>query len=190
MPETSAMQTPQSPARPATAEEAQLDARLELAAKKAALRSLEAQAGGPPAAEAPAPPAGRVVITSGDKSIVIENPTPEQLAQLGAATAPSQAPTLEGWALVSLSGMVVGTIIVVTALILKHIRTRSSAQHTATDAKAEARMARIENAIESVAVEVERISEGQRFAARMLAEGAAVPERGEAIPQQRMERQP
>jgi hypothetical protein len=189
------MQTPQSPARPATTEEAQLDARMELAAKKAALRSLEAQAGGPPASEAPAAaPAGRVVIVTGDKSVTIDNPTPEQLAQLGAGTAPSQAPTLEGWALVSLSGMVVGAIIVVTALILKHIRTRSSAQHIATDAKAEARMARIENAIESVAVEVERISEGQRFAARMLAEGAAVPvavpERGEAIPQQRMERQP
>ena len=189
------MQTPQSPARPATAEEAQLDARLELAAKKAALRSLEAQAGGPPVSDAPAvAPAGRVVIVSGDKTFTIDNPTPEQLTQLGAATAPAQAPPVEGWALVAVSGMVVGTIIVMTALVLKHIRSRSSAQHTATDAKAEARMARIENAIESVAVEVERISEGQRFAARMLAEGAAVPvavpERGEAIPQQRMERQP
>ena len=38
------------------------------------------------------------------------------------------------------------------------------------DAAVEARLARIEHAIESVAVEVERISENQRFTTRLLAE--------------------
>ena len=33
----------------------------------------------------------------------------------------------------------------------------------------------IENAIESIAVEVERIREGQRYTSRMLSEGAAMP---------------
>ena len=36
----------------------------------------------------------------------------------------------------------------------------------------EARLARMENAIESVAVEMERIAEGQRFTARLLSERA------------------
>jgi hypothetical protein len=36
----------------------------------------------------------------------------------------------------------------------------------------EARLARIENAVEAIAVEVERVSEGQRFATRLLAERA------------------
>ena len=36
----------------------------------------------------------------------------------------------------------------------------------------EARLARIENAVEAIAVEVERVSEGQRFATRLLSERA------------------
>jgi hypothetical protein len=35
----------------------------------------------------------------------------------------------------------------------------------------EARLARIEQAIEAVAVEIERISEGQRFTTKLLSEG-------------------
>ena len=42
----------------------------------------------------------------------------------------------------------------------------------------EQRLARIENAVETVAVEIERISEGQRFTTRLLKErGQAVSER-------------
>lgn len=55
----------------------------------------------------------------------------------------------------------------------------------------DARMARVEQAIEAIAIEVERISEGQRFTTRLLTERApdgdrapdavvrAVPERGQ-----------
>jgi hypothetical protein len=39
-------------------------------------------------------------------------------------------------------------------------------------AKIEERLARLETGVESIAVEVERISEGQRFTARLLAERA------------------
>lgn len=42
-----------------------------------------------------------------------------------------------------------------------------------SNAASDTRLARIENAIESIAVEVERISEGQRYTSRVLAEGAA-----------------
>lgn len=40
-----------------------------------------------------------------------------------------------------------------------------------------ARLERMEHAIDSVAVEVERISEGQRFTTRLLTERAAAPDR-------------
>ena len=39
-----------------------------------------------------------------------------------------------------------------------------------TNAQRDERLARMENAIEAIAVEVERISEGQRFVTRLLAE--------------------
>ena len=41
-------------------------------------------------------------------------------------------------------------------------------------ASLEARLAHIEEAVDATAVEIERITEGQRFAARQLAEGASV----------------
>ena len=37
------------------------------------------------------------------------------------------------------------------------------------------RLARVENAVESIAVEIERISEGQRYVTKMLNEGAQQP---------------
>lgn len=40
----------------------------------------------------------------------------------------------------------------------------------ATDAEAQARLERMEAAIEAMAVEVERLAEGQRFTTRLLAE--------------------
>lgn len=44
----------------------------------------------------------------------------------------------------------------------------------------EARMARLEQAVESIAVEVERISEGQRFTTKLLAERAQADRAGRA----------
>lgn len=50
----------------------------------------------------------------------------------------------------------------------------------------EARMARLEQAVESIALEVERISEGQRFTTRLLAERAQADRVGSAPgPEQR-----
>ena len=43
------------------------------------------------------------------------------------------------------------------------------------------RLERMEHAIDSIAVEVERITEGQRFTTRLLSEGRATPE-GRQIP--------
>ncbi len=43
------------------------------------------------------------------------------------------------------------------------------------DPHADERMARIEAAVEAIAIEVERISEGQRFTTKLLSERAALP---------------
>jgi hypothetical protein len=44
------------------------------------------------------------------------------------------------------------------------------------------RLARIENAIDAMSVEVERISEGQRFTTRLLSERSAVPASDDSRP--------
>lgn len=177
----------------ADAEAAQLDARLELAAKKAALRAMEAQAG-PPPAEAPefaqVAPKGRIVIERDGKTVILDNPTAEQLSSLGVGVQSAQRP-LEGWQVLGQTGIVMGSIVLLTAITLWYRRTmRAPASATGT-AQSEARMARIESALESIAVEVERISEGQRYTSRMLAEGAAVPvvvpDRGDVVVRDRGE---
>ena len=159
----------------ADAENAQLDAQLEVAAKKAALRGLEAQAAGPPMiADAPMPPGmarGTIMIERDGKTIVLENPTPEQLAQVG-LSGPAQP---DAKMIVSLTGATLVAIVLITWMVLNFLRRGRTSEAPKADPEMAARMARIENAIESVAVEVERISEGQRFTSRMLSEGAAVP---------------
>jgi len=180
------MQGPAAPRAPVTAEEAQLDQRIELAAKKAALRSLESQEGGP-ATGVPAPPgmSARVIIEQDGKTTVLENPTPEQLVQFGVGTTAPPLP-VNSWQIVALSLVSLSAVVMVVWLVLHYFRGGRSAAAPRESAEMRARMARIENAIESVAVEVERISEGQRFTSRILSEGAAapvaVPARGEAVP--------
>ena len=54
---------------------------------------------------------------------------------------------------------------------------RKPASHAQENDQMSARLARIEQAVDTIAIEVERISEGQRFTSKLLAdrEGAAVP---------------
>ena len=192
MPETLLQASGQAPARAqsqAQAELERLDAQLEIAAKKAALAGMQRQAaeGGP--AE-PAQAVGKITYEKDGNTIVLENPTVEQLEQLGIG-APSSPPPLEGWQVLGLVGIVMGSIVLLTAITLWYRRTMRGASAATGTQQPDARIARIENAIESIAVEVERISEGQRYASRMLAEGAAaralVPERADAVPQLRVE---
>jgi hypothetical protein len=187
----------QAPARTssaagANAELARIDVQLELAAKKAALAGMQraAQAGSP-AVAVPAPPVtgGTVRIEKEGKIITLENPTAEQLAAVTSGTTSfAGQPDVSGWQLVALTGAVVWGVVMVVWLLLSH-RRRMNGPAAAGSAQTDARMARIENAIESVAVEVEKISEGQRYASRMLAEGAAVPvsvaDRGAGVLQNR-----
>jgi hypothetical protein len=183
----------QAPASASTAnaELARLDAQIEIAAKKAALAGMQRAAaaqngadGGP--ASAPviagdvaqfpavgAPAGGRITFEKDGKTITLDNPTADQLRQVGVA---SSAPDVNGWQLVAMTGATMWGIVAIVWIVLSHRRRNASvAANASSSPDMSARMARIENAIESVAVEVERISEGQRFTSRMLSEGAARP---------------
>lgn len=76
------------------------------------------------------------------------------------------------------------TIIIVTLgvpLVRAYVR-RQDAQNQLNVPHIDERLNRIENAIEAMSIEVERISEGQRFVTRLLAEReeakAALPREG------------
>ena len=69
-------------------------------------------------------------------------------------------------------------IILALGIPLVRARVRESdrrAMGALPDAQTADRLARIEAAVESIAIEVERISEAQRFTTRLLAERTATP---------------
>jgi hypothetical protein len=53
-----------------------------------------------------------------------------------------------------------------------HRKEASKLERDSTSPFAEARLARIEQAVEAIALEVERISEGQRFTTKLLSENS------------------
>jgi hypothetical protein len=82
--------------------------------------------------------------------------------------------------IIVVTGMITGTILI--SMLLQAIVSIAGKRRgdPATDkfssdtaARIEERLSRIEQAVEATAVEVERISEGQRFTAKLLAERAA-----------------
>lgn len=177
-----------TPAASADAEMARVDAQLELAAKKAAIVSMQRSSqGGGADAQAPAT-GGTVTIEKDGKTITLENPTAEQIAAATSGGTAQRAGDVSGWQLVAVTGAVVWGIVALVYIYLAH-RRRISGVATLSNTQSDSRMARIENAIESIAVEVERISEGQRYTSRMLSEGAAVPvgvaDRGVSVLQNR-----
>lgn len=76
------------------------------------------------------------------------------------------------------------TCAVITVNVLRYKeRARGGAISSPQVSEIASRLDRMEQAIDAIAVEVERISEGQRFTTRLLserAEPAAVPARGDA----------
>jgi hypothetical protein len=61
-------------------------------------------------------------------------------------------------------------------LVRAHIRQKDrTALPTPLTPELAVRLDRLESTIETVAIEVERMAEGQRFTTRLLAEGAALP---------------
>jgi hypothetical protein len=64
-------------------------------------------------------------------------------------------------------------IVIVVRMALKHKERMAALTAPAqSNAALDARLSRIEEAVETIAVEIERMGEGQRFVTKLLAEGA------------------
>jgi hypothetical protein len=74
----------------------------------------------------------------------------------------------------------VGTIGFAVAWVRARERAIRAEQRTAPEPGGDARFDRLEQAVDAIAIEVERMAEGQRFVSRLLTERAA--EEGEASP--------
>jgi hypothetical protein len=75
--------------------------------------------------------------------------------------------------MVALSGQICGTILLIT-LITAFVRRRRSVEPTQGLQRLESRLTEMQQSLDAVAVEVERISEGQRFATKLLSERGGV----------------
>jgi hypothetical protein len=72
---------------------------------------------------------------------------------------------------IAILAIIAGTLITMTKIIINR---RSAGAATPKELQAiEERLARMEHAIDSIAIETERISEGQRFTTKVLADRAA-----------------
>ena len=79
---------------------------------------------------------------------------------------------------VMLGTVSVATVMVVRVIAGTIIKLRQSAPRSAEvphPAMSEDRMARLEASVEAIAIEVERISEGQRFTTKLLSENSHQP---------------
>ena len=68
-----------------------------------------------------------------------------------------------------------GSVVVIRLAFAAARRLEAKSKSPQMPSDLAARLERIEHAIDSVAIEVERISEGQRFTTKMLSERAAHP---------------
>ena len=71
---------------------------------------------------------------------------------------------------VSFFASVAYSINAIARAAVAHRREQAKAERESSPALSEARLARIEQAVEAIALEVERISEGQRFTTKLLSE--------------------
>jgi hypothetical protein len=86
----------------------------------------------------------------------------------------------ENIARVAMAAVIGGTILIsMVAMAVAQVlgRRRQPSLEDETAARIEARLARMEQAIDAMAVEVERVSEGQRFTSRLIAGQAVERER-------------
>jgi hypothetical protein len=79
---------------------------------------------------------------------------------------------------VALAGQVCGTILLISLIAAWVTRRRKTLPAPKELERIEVRLAEMQHALDAVAIEVERISEGQRFATKLLTEGstAGVPD--------------
>lgn len=116
---------------------------------------------------------GVITITKDGRTITLDGASPEAIATALGLPMPDSRQESDGPYVIG--GLaVVSTAIVVLAAITMWYRTkmRGAVNPAQLSTDLTQRLARMENGIESVAVEVERISEGQRFTTRLLSDRA------------------
>jgi hypothetical protein len=150
------------------AAEAQADARAETRGENVAV-SRDAQ--------------GRTVVRTGDRTIVIDPsavPSPaarEELIAHAIAPPPHFVPPEDRIAqdMIPLVGIVLGSLTLMVLglpLVRAWVRRFERRPPPAADESIGPRLMRIEQAVEAIAIEVERVGEAQRFQSRLLAERA------------------
>ena len=109
------------------------------------------------------------IISPDGKTVTLSNPTADALAQLGFPSVEQRGPDPGPYIVGSIS--IVSTAIVLLVALTQRYRVKMrGAGQTSIPNDLAPRLARMEAGIESVAVEVERISEGQRFTTRLLSD--------------------
>jgi hypothetical protein len=78
--------------------------------------------------------------------------------------------------LIPITGIIASVVMVIGLPLVRAYARRMEAGPQTASGDLTARLQRMEQAIDAIAVEVERISEGQRFTTKLLAERGSVPE--------------
>jgi len=113
-----------------------------------------------------------ITVTRDGKTVTLNGSQDEVFSTLGVA--PGGPIEGDGPYVVGGLAIVSTALVLIVGLVLRYRGKRNVAQQPVRDAEMTHRLSRMEAAIETVAVEVERISEGQRFTTRLLSERAPV----------------
>lgn len=131
---------------------------------------------------------GKVVVTTGDGRTVVYDPKvgldEDAVQNLILTAIQPPRPAAEPWtkgppesvavvAIVFTFLLLITLVVSVARVLGKRVAAGAGAQHLPPDVAP--RLARIEQAIEAVAIEVERVSEAQRYSARLLTERLPQP---------------
>jgi len=109
-----------------------------------------------------------ITVTRDGKTVTLDGSQDEVFSTLGIA--PGGQEESDGPYVVGGMAILSTAVVLIVGLVLRHRGKRNVAQQPVRDAEMTQRLSRMEAAIETVAVEVERISEGQRFTTRLLSE--------------------
>ena len=158
-----------------TAEQARDIARANREAAQAERDAAQARRDAAQAARAGGAPGTVITITRDGKTVTIDNASPEAAATALGIPLPEQQRELDPGPYI-IGGIAIMSVAIVLLVGLTYrfkLRMRGSAPAALPNDVVQ-RLARMEAGIESVAVEVERISEGQRFTTRLLSDRAPV----------------
>ena len=118
---------------------------------------------------------GVVTITKNGVTTVLTDASPEAIATALGMPDPRDGGNHSGPFDVAMLGIVMTAVVVIVGLVLRYRgRARNAGALSALPADLTQQLSRMEAGIDAMAVEVERISEGQRFTSRLLADRPAV----------------